>query len=266
VRKPDFLIVGAMKGGTTTLFYDLGRHPDLFMPDPKEPEILVREADNQAILKAYGYHFRAVRPGQRCGEASTAYTKRPDHEGVAKRARDALGPDVRIIYMTRDPVARAVSHYQHDRLLDLVAPGFESAIRTHSRYCDYGRYAWQIAPWREAFGEANVLEIGLEAYSTDRLAWLDRVCAFLGVDSARIGEVDTAFRANSAHEQKAIAHPLLRKAIGSQLYQNVVKGLLPRRLREHARRSMLPSAEVEEVAVSDAMRQFILERTGETTT
>lgn len=262
VRKPHFLIVGAMKGGTTTLFYDLGRHPDLYMPDPKEPEILVRETGAAAILAAYDYHFRAARPGQRCGEGSTAYTKRPDHEDVARIAHDALGPDVRILYMTRDPVARAVSHYLHDRQHGMVGPGFAEAVRTHPRYCDYGRYAWQIAPWREAFGDANVLEVALESYSADRIAWLDRICAFLGVDPARLGPVDTAFKANSAQDQKAIDQPLLRLAVESRLYQNVVKGLLPRALRERVRRAVLPSAEVEQVTVEPELRRFILERAG----
>lgn len=262
MRKPDFLIVGVMKGGTTTLFYDLGRHPDLFMPDPKEPEILVRECGTEAILAAYDYHFRAARPDQRCGEASTAYTKRPDHEGVARVAREALGPDVRILYMTRDPVARAVSHYLHDRQHQLVAPGFAEAIRAHPRYCEYGRYAWQLAPWREAFGDANVLEIAMERYSADRVAWLDRVCTFLGVDPARLGPIDPGFRANQAQERKTINQPLLRRAVGSQLYQNIIKGLVPRRIRESLRRAVLPSAEVEQVVVEPGDRQFILERTG----
>ncbi len=90
--KPDFLVVGAMKGGTTTLYFDLGAHPDLHLPEPKEPEVLVRHADPAAIREAYAAHFRNARPGQLCGEASTVYTKRPDHEGVAERARQASGP------------------------------------------------------------------------------------------------------------------------------------------------------------------------------
>lgn len=258
---PDFLIVGAMKGGTTTLYYDLGLHPDFHLPENKEPDILVANTEAQAIRDAYALHFRAARPGQRCGEASTAYTKRPDHEGLAERARAALGPDLRIVYITRDPVARALSHYRHDRQHEKVAEPFDEAVRRHARYTDYGRYAWQIAPWREAFGEDAVRVIRLEDYAADRETQLADLVRFLGADPGRLGTIDTGAVANSAAEQKTIGNPVLRAIIFSDFYQKRIKPLFPRSLREAVRRTVLPPPAREEIAVTPETRAFIEART-----
>jgi len=260
-KTPDFLLVGAMKGGTTTLYYDLGRHPDLHLPENKEPEILVKHAGASAILAAYARHFRNAGPDQLCGEASTAYTKRPDHEGVAERARAALGPDVRIIYIKRDPVARAMSHFRHDRQHGEVSEPFTEAVRNHRRYVHYGSYDWQIAPWRAAFGADHVLEIELEDYTAHRQERLDEVLRFLGADPARLGPLDPGLKANSADEQKAIANPLLRAIIHSDLYQNRIKRLVPRGLRERARRAILPEPEKVEIDIPPETREFILRET-----
>lgn len=257
--KPDFLVVGAMKGGTTTLYFDLSAHPDLHLPELKEPEILVRHTDPASIRKAYASHFRNARAGQLCGEASTAYTKRPDHQGVAERARDVLGPDLRILYITRDPVARAVSHFRHDLQHGKVRGNLETAIRAHRRFVDYGRYAWQIAPWKAAFGEDRVKMINLDDYSASRREMLDDILRFIGADPARLGEIDPEAKANSAQEQKTIANPLLSRFIFSNFYQQRVKGLIPRGLRERARRAILPPPADNRIEVSPALRSYILD-------
>ena len=90
---PDFLIVGAMKAGTTTLYRDLSGHPGIYLPEEKEPETLVRFGnDEAAILRDYKSLLGRSPKGALTGEASTVYTKRPLHEGVAERAWRICGP------------------------------------------------------------------------------------------------------------------------------------------------------------------------------
>jgi hypothetical protein len=258
-EKPDFLIVGAMKGGTTTLYYDLGAHPDLHLPELKEPEILVRHTDVGDIRKAYAAHFRNARPDQFCGEASTAYTKRPDYEGVAERALAAAGPDLRILYITRDPVARAVSHFKHDRQHGKVEGTFENAIHTHARFVGYGRYAWQIAPWKAAFGDDRVMVIDLADYAASRRETLEAILRFIGADPARLNPIDADARANSSSEQKTIENPLLRNIIFSEVYQRRMKQFIPRGLREKVRRTILPPPPDDRIEVPSDLRSYILE-------
>lgn len=87
MRRPDFLIIGAMKAGTTTLYRDLVDHPNIFLPEQKEPNTLVMYgSDMRRIIDDYASLFARSPQDAICGEASTAYTKRPDNEGVAARA------------------------------------------------------------------------------------------------------------------------------------------------------------------------------------
>lgn len=259
MSRPDFLIVGAMKAGTTTLYYDLARHPDLFLPAYKEPEILVQE-DGARVLEAYAEHFRGAAAGQICGEASTAYAKRPEFEGVPERALAILGPGLRIIYIRRDPVARAVSHYKHDRQMRLVDLEFEDAVRRCPRYVDFGRYDWQVAPWIAAFGGDNVLEIDLDAYSAARRETLEKVLSFIGADPARLLPVEDQPVLNSASEPKHIPNPLLRRAILSTFYQRRIKPLVPAEWRTRARRALLRRPDEVDLTVSPDLARFIREQ------
>lgn len=259
MNKPDFLIAGAMKAGTTTLYYDLARHPDLFLPAFKEPEILVRESD-EGVAAAYAEHFRGAAPGQLCGEASTAYTKRPVFEGVAGKALALLGPGLKIVYIRRDPVIRALSHYKHDRLHGLVDVPFDEAVRQVPRYVDFGRYDWQIAPWIEAFGSDQVMEFDLDAYSAARRETLGRVLAFLGVDPDRLRPVDENTVLNSASEAKYIANPLLRATVHSNFYQRRIKPLVPLEWRTRVRRAVLPPVDEIRIDIAPEIARFIREQ------
>src|SRR5690606_18597197 len=114
LRLPDFLIIGAQKAGTTTLFRDLETHPQIAFSYHKEPHSLCYD---QVLTprgqRRYSDYFVHIKPGQICGEASTGYTRFPQFQGVAERALRVLGPDLRLIYIVRNPVDRVVSHHHH---------------------------------------------------------------------------------------------------------------------------------------------------------
>jgi hypothetical protein len=256
-RLVDFLIVGAMKAGTTTLYRDLVTHPDVAMPEQKEPDTLVKFTSAEDIRSDYAALFARAGAGAIRGEASTAYTKRPVHEGVAERARDVLGGALKIVYIRRDPVERIVSHYRHEHQHRRISTPFAQALREVPDLIDFTRYDWQIAPWKEAFGEGSVLEIDLATYSADRNRVARQVIAHIGADPARLPPLDTGVIANTAHDQKRIGNPLLNSFIRSRLYQVRLKPMLPRALREAGRKAILPAADVEAVSVTDADRELI---------
>ena len=84
---PDFLIIGAMKAGTTTLYRDLMTNPAIFFPSEKEKSHLLRdEVLTEAGRRDYEKLFRRARPGQVLGIAPTRYTNLPDCPGVPGRA------------------------------------------------------------------------------------------------------------------------------------------------------------------------------------
>ncbi len=263
-RLPHFLIVGAMKAGTTTLYRDLRRSAEIFMPEHKEPNTLIRFSDPDAIRADYHDLFPRSSEGKIRGEASTAYTKRPwpRFKGVADRALSALGPQLKVVYIRRDPVQRIVSHYRHDFQLQLTSKPFSEALRTHRDLIDWTRYDWQIEPWKEAFGKANVLEIELDDLSRSRRETVERVLAHIGADPKSLPPLGLAEVANSASDRNPVHNPILNAFVYSRFYQRRLKPLLPLKLREAGRRTILPKPEDVSVEITQADRDYIAEQLG----
>jgi hypothetical protein len=257
-RLIDFLIVGAMKAGTTTLYRDVITHPDIAMPEQKEPETLVRFTSLDDIRRDYTKLFHKAPEGSVKGEASTAYTKRPVYTGAAERARSLCDGRLRIVYIRRDPVDRIISHYKHERQHRRIDVPFSRALREVPELIDFSRYDWQIAPWKECFGEDQVLEIDLAAYSADRVGVARQVIAHIGADPDRLPPPNDRLIANSAREMKRIGNPLLNRFVRSLFYQRSIKPALPRPWREMTRRTILPRPEQISVEVSQEDRDFIV--------
>ncbi|MGQ9662575.1 MAG: sulfotransferase domain-containing protein [Kiritimatiellia bacterium] len=123
---PNFLIVGAPKAGTTSLFDYLGQHPEVYTPPVKEPCFF------SSGLPAFTHdlaEYEALFAGQTTqtaiGEASTTYLYDPD---AARRIHDLL-PEARIIIMLRNPAERAYSEWAYNALQLACEPlSFEAAL------------------------------------------------------------------------------------------------------------------------------------------
>ena len=114
MNPPDFIIIGAMRAGTTNLADRLARHPDIGMSRLKETDFFIEEKN---FSRGYDW-YRALFPsGKRVlGEASPNYTKGDVFKGVPARIYK-VRPDVKLIYVVRDPVERFWSHYAHSCLV-----------------------------------------------------------------------------------------------------------------------------------------------------
>lgn len=255
---PHFLIVGAMKAGTTTLYRDLSLHPDIYMPPEKEPETLARLGSDAArIGRDYASLFRFAPAGAIRGEASTAYTKRPKHEGVADIAKQVCGPELRIVYLRRDPLKRIISHYKHAFGSGETKLSFEEAVQSDPLYVAISRYDWQIQPWIDAFGSEAVLQLSFEDYVKDRQGVARQVCSHIGVDPDRLPPVDDDAAFNASDNKPVARSRLTQALVASRLYQRVAKPLIPAALRDRAR-STLPKAPPVEVTLSEADREKLL--------
>ncbi|MCW5774838.1 MAG: sulfotransferase [Phycisphaeraceae bacterium] len=236
-RLPDFLIIGAMKAGTTTLYRDLQTHPRVYFPLDKEPGNL---CDDRVLTPEgradYAAHFRRARADQVCGEASTAYTKMPVYTGAAERARSLLGPGLKAIYLVRDPIARIISQHHHELTVGRleVIPDINEAVRQTARYLDYTRYATQVRPWIDAFGAANVKIVPFERYVRDRRGVTSDLCAFLGLDP-RPDLIDPD-RVFNAAESKPGRAGRLAWITNSRAYRGLVRPLVGQEVRDRVRR------------------------------
>ena len=166
LRLPDFLIIGAMKAGTTTLYGDLMTNSQVFMPDDKEPHCLVREdVLRHRGQRYYAGLFKAARSDQICGEASTGYSKASRFPGVALRAKQVLRHDLKLIYLVREPVARAISHHHNEIHNPTVPTDINEAIRVHAPLIEFGMYTMQLKPWLETFGREQLHIVQFEQRS-----------------------------------------------------------------------------------------------------
>ncbi len=237
---PDFLIIGAMKSGTTSLYRDLLTHPRVFFPLDKEPENLCSDdVLTDAGRARYEKMFERAGPDQLCAEASTAYTKRPTFEGVAERARKLM-PEARLIYLIRDPVARLLSHHHHMRVEGSMPESLEQAIEEHPELLDYSRYAMQLDPWANAFGADAIRVVRFEDYIADREASAAALQQFLGLDP-RPDLVD-AQTVHNKGEGKPVTTGPWKAVISSAPYRRLVRPLLPIGLKDRLRAALLPKA------------------------
>jgi hypothetical protein len=178
---PNFLVIGAMKAGTTSLYRYLRAHPQVFMPEAKELDFFVAERRWGRGRDWYEAQFAGAGGAVAVGEASPIYAMYPEFAGVPDRIAELL-PQVRLVYAVRHPIERMRSHYLHQ-----VAKGREHAPIEHSltadpRYLDTSRYAMQIERYLARFPPERLQVITAEELRDDRVAAIRRVLGFLGLD------------------------------------------------------------------------------------
>jgi hypothetical protein len=206
---PDFLILGAQRCGTSSLYRYLGAHPDIIPSVRKETEYFSRsfhEGEDWyrahfALRSRLALQRRARRQDQLCFEATPDYLFYPPVPG---RVLSTL-PDARFIVLLRDPVERAFSHFKHMRSLGVETLSFEEALavekdrisddlcRIHREpshrsrsalrysYVARGRYAEQLERWFDFFPVERFLILDSHAFFAAQEENLLQICAFLGV-------------------------------------------------------------------------------------
>lgn len=215
---PDFMIVGTKRGGTTSMWNWLVDHPGVLpmFPSPRGNKSTDYFLDGGSRGERwYRSHFhtaahrhrREARLGHRVvsGEASPLYMYDPR---ICPLVRQVV-PDVKVIIQLRNPVRRALSHWQ-ERVGQGVEPlSFEEALRAESArtagelermladpsyyseafdwysYRDRGIYHDQVARWLDAFPSEQVLIVSSEDFSRDEQAVMDTVSDFLGLPHHR---------------------------------------------------------------------------------
>ncbi len=181
-RRPDFLLVGAMKCGTSTLHDHLEMHPGIFMASPKEPQFFSRDEIFGRGLAWYEALFSDA--GDRlCGESSTCYSRWPFHGDVVGRIAEAL-PDARFIYQMRNPIDRAYSHYRHAMQERIAAsaqelPDFETMLAEDPEVLGASRYLEQIEQFLARFPRERFHFLLLEDLQTGPTAALASLQQFL---------------------------------------------------------------------------------------
>lgn len=214
MKNLDFLIVGAQKCATTTLFEHLRQHPRINMPLEKEVPFFTNENCDEAAWARYAAAQFGADDGRLWGKATPQYMS--DSRVPARIG--ALMPGVKLVAILRDPIARTLSHYQMGvrrntearsfdeavtallepdaqvRARQLAAPmhreGYEPESDFYISWSEYGRVLGEYAA---RFGRDQLLVLYTENLERDPAGTLDRLLAFIGLAPgfrpAGLGEV-----------------------------------------------------------------------------
>jgi hypothetical protein len=179
---PNLVVIGGLKCGTTSLHHYLNLHPAVDMSRPKELNFFVAELNWPLGAEWYASHFRGSEPVR--GESSPHYTNLPRFAGVAERMSEML-PEAKVIYMVREPIDRALSHYLHNVAGGYEARPVEAALGDpDSAYVLRGLYAMQLQPYLERFGSDRIEVVSREELKARREDTMRRVFRFLDIDEA----------------------------------------------------------------------------------
>ena len=181
---PSFMVVGAQKAGTTWLFECLDEHPEVFVPRVKEVHFFDRPEDSRFSQRHRGLDWYLEQfsddPAFRArGELTPDYMYYPH---VAAELH-ALNPDLRIVFMLRNPVDRAYSAYWMRRRHDAGLADFAALADPASGYVARGFYARQIAPYMERFPREQLRIYIYEEAVRDPELFVADLYGFLGVDA-----------------------------------------------------------------------------------
>jgi hypothetical protein len=162
MRLPDFLVIGAAKSGTTSLFEWLGTHPNTWLPEVKEPYFFTREKVWALGLDWYGELFAGAPDGSLTGEATTALTRFASSEKAAARIAEVI-PHARLIYVVREPISRLRSHYAMKVRTGEELRFFEEAL-AHSNpgYVNDSCYHQCLRPYLDRFPAEQLLVVRME--------------------------------------------------------------------------------------------------------
>jgi hypothetical protein len=279
-KKPNFFIVGAPKCGTTALYEYLRLHPNVFMPQLKEPHFFAKDLGTYPRIKTLEEYTElfssATDQHQRVGEASVYYLR----SSVAIQNIREFNPDAKIIAMFRNPVDMVYS--LHSQLLywsEEVEPSFETAWRLQERrrrgldlppksrgafllqYEEAGRFGSQVQRLLSIFPATQVKLILYEDFTAAPEAMYAEVIEFLGLahdQRTAFPRINENKRARLAWLRQFYRKPpnvlrgavqTLKSAMGEQWIVAVKKKIVELNTTRERRRPLSPQfrAELEEI-------------------
>jgi LPS sulfotransferase NodH len=244
-KLPNFLIVGAAKSGTTSLYEYLRAHPQIFMPERKEPSYFEPKAGGVKSWDEYCRLFERAGDFKRVGEASVSYLMSPE---APARIERALGKNIDIVVLLRNPVDMAYSLWGHeiregfeqlefidsvrDEARRLSDPDYEKSIRRwryDMTYMHRARYAPQLQRYFDRFGRERVHVFLFEEFFRAGLPHYSKLLELLGVDHGH-RPVEAAHNRAGTVRSKYVRRILRERMAWKESLKRFVPGALRARM------------------------------------
>lgn len=234
---PNFIIGGAIKGGTTSLNNYLKQHPEVFMSRLKEPRYFAFEPDDPLhvdgkllrfpirTLEEYAALFEEVTDQKAVGEVSPHYLRSPQAPQLIK---DTI-PNIRMIFSLRDPVKRAYSSYWHKVRLGIEDRPVEEALLEDDQAVQHGLYHQSLLNWYSLFEPQQIKVIIFEELVRDPATMFIDICHYLGIDDTFVP--DFVVR-NKGGAMKNQGLGRIYERLKTHPMRHVIDPLIPNRLRQ----------------------------------
>lgn len=253
VKLPDFLIVGAAKSGTTSLYYYLKQHPRIFLPKVKELCFFrfmdSPKADKKFVSKFddYAAYFKDAVAGQVAGEVCPFYMySYADTIRNIKRGYGAKCKALKIMFILREPAERAWSHFMMNRkdgyedsenLMDAVRPDVlaERLSGEHRAGYDYiglGMYYEQVKAFMDEFPECRVFLY--DELSSNGVKVVKEMFSFLGVDDGFSPNMEERYNISGIAKSS-----FLNRLVERQYpLKGIVRRIIPHEIRQKIKQSV----------------------------
>lgn len=225
---PTFVIVGAVRAGTTSLARYIGAHPEVFLAPRKELHFF--DVHYERGTQWYQEQFAGVSGETAVGEATATYLYDP--RAIPRMA--ALLPEINLIAILRNPIDRAYSHYWLRRARGKEAREFEEVVAAEvgrtiaapeesvsDSYLDRGRYLGQLRRVLAHYPRESLHVLLLEDLRDSPGGAFASVCRSLGVDDSFVPpnlglamNPFMEFRSTRLRTRTRHASPLLRRLVG----------------------------------------------------
>jgi hypothetical protein len=251
---PNFIVVGAAKSGTTSLYYYLKQHPEIYMSPIKEPlffSFINKKVDfkgpfdrekNESIIteiEEYKALYKGVKNEKAIGECSPCYLYFQNSVTNIKK----LIPECKIIIVLRNPIERAYSQYIQLVMLGQETLTFEKALKKQEErkklnwrwnyfFVEQGFYYNQVKRYLDEFGLDKVSIYLFEELIEDPKHLMQNIYKFLSVDKSFIPKTKKIYNRSGlpknriidqflreTHFIKEITRPITSKKMREKIYE-----------------------------------------------
>lgn len=274
---PNFIIIGAPKSGTTSIFYYLKQHPDIYLPVRKELHYfsyscLEKQAkgpgDTDALKNlccnwdAYINHYKSVNGQKAIGEVSPSYLY---FSQVSHKIKDQLG-NIKIICILRNPIEKAFSQFNHLKRDYREELCFYDALMAEKgrvekgwgdfwRYAESSLYADRLKLYYEVFGADSVKVVLFDDLMADSGLLMKEMFSFLGIDASFEVQTDEIYNRSGKSRLKFISDFFSKP----NTVKSLAKSIIPEQIRVAIRMKVLDMNTADKDAIDDRSRTFLIE-------